>query len=159
LGYRGIAKIFFRYGKPYNPPCPPFNKGGLDRIDSGAEGEETIGNGEVKRGRRLTGLRGFEDAIKKRPSCGGMTFMAGVSEMPKLLAYLCPIQPCTRVSSPDGLARLPAWARPGLGDKVRDRVNAAPKTIRATPFDLNGDFPHDFPPQFFNAFTIQGGAS
>jgi hypothetical protein len=24
----GIAKSFFRYGKPYNPPCPPFNKGG-----------------------------------------------------------------------------------------------------------------------------------
>jgi len=23
-----IAKSFFRYGKPYNPPCPPLKKGG-----------------------------------------------------------------------------------------------------------------------------------
>jgi hypothetical protein len=23
-----IAKRFFRYGKPYNPPCPPLRKGG-----------------------------------------------------------------------------------------------------------------------------------
>jgi len=65
-----------------------------------------------------------------------MTFVGGVSETPELLAYLFPIQPCTRVSSPDGLARLPAWAWAGLGDKFRARVNAALKIIRHTPFDL-----------------------
>jgi len=76
---------------------------GLDRLAGGAEGGETIGNGGVKRGRRSTGLRGFKDAIKKRPSRGALTFI-GVSETPKLLAYLFPIQPGARVSSPDGLA-------------------------------------------------------
>ncbi len=48
-----------------------------------------------------------------------MPFVVGVSEAPELLAYLFPIRPCTGVSSPNGLARLPAWAWAGLGGKVR----------------------------------------
>ena len=124
---------------------------GSDRIDSCVEGGETIFNGEVKRGRRWNGLRGLKVAIKKRPSRGGMTFVVGVSETPELLAYLFSIRPCTRVSSPDGLARLPAWAWAGLGDKVRDRVNAAPKIIRHTPFDLNRYFPHELSSSRWNS--------
>ena len=124
---------------------------GSDRIESSAEGGETIINGEVKRGRRWNGHRGLKDAIKKRPSRGAMTFVAGVSETPELLAYLFPIQACTRVSSPDGLARLPAWAWAGLADKVRGRVNAAPKIIRHTPFDLNRYFPHELSASLCNS--------
>jgi len=77
---------------------------GSDRIDRGAEGGETIFNGEMKRGRRSNNLKVFKVAIKKRPSREGMTFVVGVSETPELWAYLFPIRPCTRVSSPDGLA-------------------------------------------------------
>ena len=116
---------------------------GSDRIESGAEGGETIVNGEVKRGRRSNGLRGLKDAIKKRPPRGAMTLVVGVSETPELLAYLFAIQPCTRVSSPDGLARLP-------------------KIIRQTPFDLNRYFPHELSPsqvQFLIAFPPQGRTS
>lgn len=123
---------------------------GSDWLDSCAEGGETIFNGEVKRGRRSNGLRGLKGAIKKRPSRWGMTFVVGDSEAPELLTYLFPIRPCTRVSAANGLARLPAWA--GLGDKVRDRVNAAPKIIRPTPFDLNRYFPQELSSSRCKAF-------
>ncbi len=83
---------------------------GSDRIDSCAEGGDTLVNGGVKRRRGSNGLWEFKDAIKNRPPRGGMTMVVGVSETPKFLANIFPIRPCTRVSWPDGLARLPAWA-------------------------------------------------
>jgi len=60
---------------------------GLDRIERGAAGGDTIFNGKVKRGGPSNGLGGLlKDASKKHPSGRGMTLVVGVSETPKLLA-------------------------------------------------------------------------